>query len=453
MTTDDFPSFPAGFVWGAASAAYQIEGAVHEDGRGPSIWDTFSRTAGRVASGHTGDVACDHYHRYADDVALMQSLGLAAYRFSVAWPRIQPDGSGPADPRGLDFYDRLVDSLLAAGIDPYVTLYHWDLPQALEDRGGWTSRDTAHRFAAYAEAVHARLGDRVRTWTTLNEPWVSAFLGHGSGIHAPGRTDPADAFRAAHHLLLAHGLGARALREAGARELALTLNLSPAFGDSAAAERIDLLLNRQFLDPALRGEMPEDLLKIIDRHAGLGHLRDGDLELIHQPVDLLGINYYCPQYVQDVPGAPADPAWPGAEDVGFVHPGGPSTAMGWPIAAAGLTVLLNRLAREYPEVGLLITENGAAFDDGEPSGGRVADPDRVAYLDAHLRAAHEALAAGADLRGYLVWSILDNFEWAEGYHKRFGIVHVDYATQRRTPKDSALWYRDVIAAEAARLRG
>ncbi|MFF3444039.1 GH1 family beta-glucosidase [Streptosporangium sp. NPDC002721] len=444
MTAATGLAFPPGFVWGAASAAYQIEGAAREDGRGPSIWDTFSRTPGRVVSGHTGDVACDHYHRYSDDVELMRSLGLAAYRFSVAWPRIQPDGSGPVNPHGLDFYDRLVDSLLAAGIDPYVTLYHWDLPQALEDRGGWTARDTAYRFADYASAVHARLGDRVRTWTTLNEPWVAAFLGYGSGVHAPGRTDAGDAFRAAHHLLLAHGLGTRALREAGARELALTLNLSPAVGDPAAAERVDLLLNRQFLDPALCGEMPEDLLKIIDRHAGLDHLRDGDLTLIHQPIDLLGINYYCPQYVADAPGTPADPAWPGSEDISFVHPGGPSTAMGWPIDPAGLTTLLTRLSRDYPSVGLLITENGAAFDDATPSDGRVADPDRVAYLDSHLRAAHAALAEGADLRGYLVWSILDNFEWAEGYHKRFGIVHVDFTTQRRVPKDSALWYRDLV---------
>ncbi|WP_123666901.1 family 1 glycosylhydrolase [Actinocorallia herbida] len=312
-------------------------------------------------------------------------------------------------------------------------------------RGG--PRETAFRFTPYAEAVHARLGDRVRTWTTLNEPWVAAFLGHGSGVHAPGGTDPADAFRSAHHLLLAHGLGARALREAGARELALTLNLSPALGDPAAAERVDLLLNRQSLDPALRGEMPEPLLRIVERHAGLGHLRDGDLELIHQPIDLLGINYYCPQYVAGAPGAPADPAWPGGEDLVFVHPGGPSTAMGWPIEPAGLTGLLTRLSRDYPDVALIITENGAAFDDPAPSGGRVADPDRVAYLDAHVRAAHAALAEGADLRGYLVWSVLDNFEWAEGYHKRFGIVHVDYPTQRRTPKDSALWFRDQIAAQ------
>ncbi|WP_436761879.1 glycoside hydrolase family 1 protein [Streptosporangium sp. V21-05] len=307
MTAATGPAFPAGFVWGAASAAYQIEGAAREDGHGPSIWDTFSRTPGWVLSGHTGDVACDHYHRHADDVELMRSLGLAAYRFSVAWPRIQPDGSGPVNPRGLDFYDRLVDSLLAAGIDPYVTLYHWDLPQALEDRGGWAARDTAYRFADYASAVHARLGDRVRTWTTLNEPWVAAFLGYGSGVHAPGRTGAGDAFRAAHHLLLAHGLGTRALREAGARELALTLNLSPAVGDPAAAERVDLLLNRPFLDPAPRGEMPEDLLKIVDRHAGLDHLRDGDLALIHQPIDLLGVNYYCPQYVADAPAPPPTP--------------------------------------------------------------------------------------------------------------------------------------------------
>ncbi|WP_084958674.1 GH1 family beta-glucosidase [Thermoactinospora rubra] len=437
------PVFPDGFVWGAATAAYQIEGAAREDGRGPSIWDTFCRTPGRVAGGHTGDVACDHYHRYAQDVALMRELGLGAYRFSVSWPRVQPDGSGPANPRGLDFYDRLVDRLLAAGIAPYATLYHWDLPQPLEDHGGWPSRDTAHRFADYAALVHGRLGDRVRTWITVNEPWVAAFLGYGNGVHAPGRTDPADALRAAHHLLLGHGLAASLLRTAGAGEIALTLNLAPVIGDEEAAARADILLNRQFLDPALRGSYPPDLLEVVERVAGLGHVRDGDLALINQPLDLVGVNYYNPCYVASRPGQPADPAWPGSEGIAFVDPGGPTTAMGWPIAPDGLTRLLVRLSRDYSGVGLLVTENGAAFDDVVVDG-RVHDPERLAYLDGHLRAAHAAIAGGADLRGYLVWSLLDNFEWAEGYRRRFGIVHVDYATQRRLPKDSALWYRGVI---------
>ncbi|WP_067172816.1 GH1 family beta-glucosidase [Microtetraspora niveoalba] len=443
--------FPDGFVWGAATAAYQIEGACDEDGRGSSIWDGFSRLPGKVADGHTGDVACDHYHRYADDVRLMAGLGLRAYRFSVAWPRVLPTGSGPVNPLGLDFYDRLVDELLAHGVTPYPTLYHWDLPQALEDMGGWTSRDVAYRFADYATAVHARLGDRVRTWTTLNEPWVAAFLGYCSGVHAPGRRSPAAAFRAAHHLLLGHGLAASALRTAGAAEIALVLNLAPVIGPdggedgtSAPVTLVDGLLNRQFLDPALRGRYPGDVLDIAARHGGLGHIEDGDLEIIHQPIELLGINYYNPSFVSPAPGAPASRAFPGSEGIGFDPPPGPTTAMGWPIVPAGLESLLLRLSRDYPEVGLLVTENGAAFDDVVRDG-RVCDTERIGYLDAHLRAAHAAMSAGADLRGYLVWSLLDNFEWAYGYHKRFGIVYVDYATQRRIPKDSALWYREVIS--------
>ena len=449
--------FPEDFVWGAATASYQIEGAVKEDGRGQSIWDTFSHTPGNVADGDTGDVACDHYHRFRDDVALMRELRLGAYRFSVAWPRIQPDGHGAINPRGLAFYDRLVDELLAAGITPYITLYHWDLPQALEDRGGWTDRDTAYRFADYAEIVYARLGDRVRSWTTLNEPWVSAFLGYGNGVHAPGRSDPADALRAAHHLLLAHGLGVRALRAAGARELMLVINSSPVLtpaqvidpdatpsaADAEAVELIHALLNRQFLDPVLRGSYPPEVLKVVERHCGLAHIADDDLGTINAPIDLVGVNYYNPCTVEAGPGTPADPAWPGSEGVRFRTPDVPATAMGWPIVPTGLSRLLLRLSRDYPGVGLLVTENGAAFDD-TVTDGRVHDADRIAYLDGHLRALHAAIAAGADVRGYLAWSLLDNFEWAEGYHRRFGLVYVDYTTQARIPKDSALWYRDVI---------
>ncbi|WP_371778757.1 GH1 family beta-glucosidase [Streptosporangium subroseum] len=456
-------AFPDGFVWGAATAAYQIEGAVHEDGRGPSIWDTFSHAPGMVADGHTGDTASDHYHRYKDDVRLMRELGLRAYRFSVAWPRVQPSGSGPVNAAGLDFYERLVDELLAADVSPYVTLYHWDLPQVLEDLGGWTNRDTAYRFADYAHAVHERLGDRVGTWMTINEPWVAAFLGYGIGVHAPGRTSPEDAFRASHHMLLAHGLGAGALREAGAREIALTLNLAPVVTpgqlndpelvlsaeDAEAVNRVDCLLNRQLLDPALRGEYPAPLLAIVDRIAGLGHIHDGDLDAISQPIDLLGINYYTPCVVQSGPGEPSNPVYPGTEDILFSGAYAPTTAMGWPIVPNGLSQLLARLTRDYPEVGLLVTENGAAFDD-VVTGERVHDADRTAFLEGHLRAAHAAIETGTDLRGYLVWSLLDNFEWAEGYHRRFGIVHVDFDTQRRLPKDSALWYRDVIEQNGLR---
>ncbi|BCB85474.1 GH1 family beta-glucosidase [Phytohabitans suffuscus] len=445
--------FPDGFVWGAATAAYQIEGAARDDGRGPSIWDTFSRTPGKVYAGHTGDVACDHYHRYPDDVGLMADLGLHAYRFSISWPRLQPDGSGPVNPRGLDFYDRLVDELIGRGIDPIVTLYHWDLPQTLEDRGGWTSRDTASWFAEYAAAAYTRLGDRISTWTTLNEPWCSAYLGYASGIHAPGRQDPAAAFAAVHHLLLGHGLAARALRAAGAEKVGITLNpaaVLPADPESAAdAEAVrvvDGLSNRIFFDPILAGGYPSDVLEQMRRFTDLAFIQDGDEKAIAAPIDLLGVNYYSPTYVAGRPGAPGGGlAHPGTEGVLFLPPAGPLTEMGWQIEPAGLTALLERIGRDYPGTPLYITENGAAFADKAGPDGQVADVDRIAYLDGHLRAVHTAIERGVDVRGYLVWSLMDNFEWAEGYRKRFGIIHVDYQTQRRTPKDSALWYRDVIA--------
>ena len=446
--------FPEGFVWGGATAAYQIEGAAREDGRGPSIWDTFSRTPGAVFQGHTGDVACDHYHRYAEDVALMAELGLRAYRFSVSWPRVRPDGTGPVEPRGLDFYDRLTDALLAAGLDPIVTLYHWDLPQALEDRGGWTVRETAEHFAEYALAVHGRLGDRVRTWTTLNEPWCSAYLGYGSGVHAPGRRDAGDAFRAVHHLLLGHGLAARALRAAGVETLGITLNLAdvqPAdaasAADAEAVRLVDGLHNRIFLDPLTGGGYPADVLAHVGRIVAPDFIRDGDEKLIAAPLDLLGLNYYAPTYVAGRAGGAGGDAYPGtAGTVEFLPPAAPLTDMGWSIEPAGLTRLLERVAADYPGLPLVITENGGAFPDSDvDEQGGVADADRVAYLDGHLRAAYEAIARGVDLRGYLVWSVLDNFEWAEGYRKRFGIVHVDYLTQRRTPKRSARWYQEVIA--------
>jgi beta-glucosidase len=443
--------FPDGFIWGAATAAYQIEGAARDDGRGPSIWDTFSRTPGRVHAGHTGDVACDHYHRYADDVALMAQLGLASYRYSISWPRIQPDGTGPVNTRGLDFYDRLTDELVGKGIDPVVTLYHWDLPQTQQDRGGWTVRATAEAFAEYAQIVHARLGDRVRTWTTLNEPWCSAFLGYAAGIHAPGFTDPAAAFAAVHHLLLGHGLAARALRSAGARSVGITLNpasVSPLDPDSAvdqhAARLVDGLHNRIFLDPLLRGRYPDDMRAHMARFRDLSFIADGDEAIINAPIDVLGVNYYQPTYVFAKPGEPGSPVSPGTEGVGARAPVGPVTDMNWQIEPAALTRLLERLHRDYG-VPMLITENGAAYPDGPaPDTGRVADNDRIEYLDGHLRACHDAIARGVDLRGYFVWSFMDNFEWAEGYAKRFGIVHVDYATQQRVAKDSAWWYRDVI---------
>ncbi|MCU7727151.1 GH1 family beta-glucosidase [Actinoplanes sp. KI2] len=444
-------TFPDGFVWGAATASYQIEGAVREDGRGPSIWDTFSRTPGRVYAGHTGDVACEHYHRYVDDVALMADLGLASYRFSVAWPRIQPDGTGPVNVKGLDFYDRLTDELLGKGIDPVVTLYHWDLPQTLEDLGGWANRLTAEAFAEYAQIVHARLGDRVGTWTTLNEPWCSAYLGYASGRHAPGRQEPAAAFAAVHHLLLGHGMAARTLRSAGARTISITLNPSVAFpvdpesaADREAVRIIDGLSNRMFLDPLLKGQYPADMLTHLARFTDLSYLQDGDLATINAPIDVLGINFYQPSYVSAKPGTPAAPDQPGSEGIAFRAPDGPVTDMNWLIEPSGLTRLLQRIHDDYDGIPMLITENGAAYPEGPAEDGGVHDTRRIEYLDGHLRACHDALAAGVDLRGYFVWSLMDNFEWAEGYAKRFGIVHVDYTTQQRVLKDSAKWYREVI---------
>ncbi|WP_033342323.1 GH1 family beta-glucosidase [Catenuloplanes japonicus] len=445
-------TFPEGFLWGSATASYQIEGAAREDGRGPSIWDTFSRTPGKVHAGHTGDVACDHYHRYRDDVAMMADLGLQAYRFSIAWPRIRPDGTGPVNPAGLDFYDRLVDELRGKGITPVVTLYHWDLPQSLEDRGGWTSRDTSYAFADYALAVHKRLGDRVETWTTLNEPWCSAYLGYASGVHAPGIQDPESAFKAVHHLLLGHGLATEALRDAGVRQLGITLNpaaVSPADPDSeadvAAAHLVDGLQNRIFFDPILRGSYPDDVLRHIRRFSDLNWLRTGDETIIGQPIDVLGINYYSPSYVRSKPGIEGNPTAPGTEGIEFLPPAGPVTDMGWAIEPAALTRLLERIHTDYPGTTLMITENGAAYPTGpDETGDRVPDADRVAYLDGHLRACHDAIARGVDLRGYFVWSLMDNYEWAEGYNKRFGVVYVDYDTQRRIPKDSARFYSEVI---------
>jgi beta-glucosidase len=458
--------FPPGFVWGTATASYQIEGAVAEDGRTPSIWDTFSRQPGKVLGGDTGDVADDHYHRYAEDVAIMRELGLSSYRFSIAWPRITPGvtarGLGDVNEAGVAFYSRLVDELLGAGITPAATLYHWDLPQALEDAGGWTNRATAERFAEYAEVVADRLGDRIATFITLNEPWCAAYLGYSSGVHAPGRTEPASALSAVHHLNLAHGLAVAAVRRAAPRaEVALTLNLGwvrPAgdsADDAAAARRIDGLQNRVFLDPALRGTYPSDVLHDTASVTDWAFVEDADLKLIHQPLDALGLNYYSPTLVRahdgtsprevaDGHGGGTATAWPGRDDIEFPQQPGPYTDMGWSIDPRGMYELLMRLARESPELDLYVTENGAAYPDVVSEDGRVHDEQRIRYLQQHLAAVHRALADGAAVRGYYLWSLLDNFEWAYGYSKRFGIVHVDYATQQRTVKDSGRWYADVV---------
>ncbi|GAA1830169.1 GH1 family beta-glucosidase [Luedemannella flava] len=451
-------NFPDGFRWGAATAAYQIEGAAAEDGRTPSIWDTFSHTPGKVRDGDTGDVACDHYHRAAEDLALISGMGLGAYRFSVAWPRIQPGGRGPVNQAGLDFYRRLVDDLLARGIEPWITLYHWDLPQELEDSGGWAARDTAYRFAEFSALTHEALGDRVHSWLTLNEPWCSAMLGYGTGEHAPGHQDKIATLRAAHHLMLGHGLAIQAMRPQHAgNQLGITLNLhaftpaSDAPEDADAVRRLDGIGNRIFLDPLLRGEFPADLRADLAPVSDLGHIQDGDLEIISAPIDLLGLNYYSRSAIAAAEGEPHDPAshspWIGSERVRHISRGLPVTDMGWEIDPDGLRQQLLDVHAVAGDLPLYVTENGAAYPD-KPGPDGVDDPERVAYLDAHLRACHSAISAGVPLKGYFAWSLLDNFEWAHGYAKRFGLTYVDYPTQTRIPKTSSHWYGQVARNNA-----
>jgi beta-glucosidase len=455
-TKPEVITFPTGFLWGAATAAFQIEGSTTVDGRSESIWDAFCRRPGAVVNGDTGEPGADHYRRFGEDVDLMADLGMGAYRFSIAWPRVRPDGRAP-NARGIGFYDKLVDRLLAAGIAPWATLYHWDLPQALEEDGGWTNRDTAYLFAEYAETIVSKLGDRVASWTTLNEPWCASMLGYGSGRHAPGRSDPVAAVAAVHHLLLGHGLAMDSIRRhAPGSQASITLNLfptAPSDADSAvdieAVRQVDGLQNRLFLDPILRGSYPADVVADLAPFGLAELVRDGDLAIISAPLDLLGVNYYRGYEVTGLPRDDAEPAgadWPGASSISFVTDAGlPRTDSGWVVQPDGLTEILVRVHREYPGVPLYITENGASYPDDVLTDGEVNDQDRVAFLDSHLRAAHAAILAGADLRGYFYWSLLDNFEWAEGYAKRFGIVHVDYETQVRTPKRSARWYSEVIA--------
>ncbi|MCY0925417.1 GH1 family beta-glucosidase [Streptomyces sp. H27-H1] len=446
------PRFPAGFRWGVSASAFQIEGSPTADGRGPSSWDAFTREQGRVKDGSHAEVATDHYRRYREDVALMGGLGVDAYRFSVSWSRVLPDGQGAVNRAGLDFYDRLVDELCAAGIDPVPTLFHWDTPLALEERGGWLKRDTAERFAAYATVVAERLADRVPMWITINEPAEVTLLGYGLGEHAPGKQLVFDALPAAHHQLLAHGLGVQALRAAGARHIGIAASHSPVWtaGDSEedreAAELYDTLTNRLFSDPILTGAYP----------AGLEALLPGpvaqDLKAISAPLDWYGVNYYNPMLV----GAPT-PA--GASAFGGIEmPSGlpfgireiegyERTDFDWPVVPDGLRELLATLRARYGDrlPPLYITENGCSYGDGpDPGTGRIQDARRIAYHEGHVRALHEAMAEGADVRGYFIWSILDNFEWAEGYRQRFGLVHVNYETLARTPKESYAWYRDLI---------
>ncbi|MFJ6567772.1 GH1 family beta-glucosidase [Streptomyces sp. NPDC091292] len=446
----DFAALPDDFAWGVATSAYQIEGAVAEDGRSPSIWDTFSHTPGKIDNNDTGDLACDHYHRWREDIELMKQLDVDAYRFSIAWPRVVPGGEGPVNAKGLDFYEELVDTLLAAGITPSVTLYHWDLPQVLQDRGGWTERDTAEHLAAYASAVAERLGDRVTHWATLNEPLCSAWIGHLEGRMAPGLTDLTAAVQASYHLLLGHGLAAQAVRAAVPdAEVGIVNNLStvePATksdADVLAARRMDGHTNRWWLDPVHGRGFPEDMREVygVDLPE-----RPGDAETIAQPLDWLGLNYYFPAVVADDPAGPA----PYARQVRRLHV--PRTGMDWEIDAHGIERLLLRLTHEYAPRRLYVTENGSAYPDIVRPDGSVDDPERTEYLLQHVAACARAARKGAPLAGYFAWSLLDNFEWAYGYDKRFGLVHVDYATQRRTIKGSGHRYHDIVRGHRRRPR-
>ncbi len=451
MTDAQTVSFPPDFIWGAATSAYQIEGAWNEDGRGPSIWDTFSHQRGRVKTGETGDTATDHYHRWAEDVALMSQIGLKAYRFSIAWTRVVPAGAGPVNKAGLDFYDRLVDTLLAKGITPYPTMFHYDLPQPLQDQGGWPNRDTAQRFGDYVRVVAERLSDRVDHWITHNEPWVTAFLGHLSGEHAPGQRSPFAAVAAMHHVLLSHGYAVQALRAAARQPLqvGIALNLSPAYPasdaarDQKAVQFTDGFINRIVLDPLLKGCYPEDftggwLWRWFER--GLGRPRNlvqaDDLKLISAPLDFVGVNYYSRGVVRYMPVIQSMP----------VQPKGSTYSQMWEIYPRGLYDLLTRLHADYGHANWVVSENGIPVPDEVAADGAVHDPQRIAYLQAHIAEVRRAMDAGVPVTGYFVWTLLDNFEWIHGYTKRFGLVYVDFESKKRTLKDSGRWFGEVIRA-------
>jgi beta-glucosidase len=442
--------FPEGFVWGGATAAYQVEGGVHEDGRGPSIWDTFSHTPGAVLNGDTGDVACDHYHRWREDIELMTQMGLGAYRFSISWPRVVPDGRGAVNPAGLDWYDRLVDGLLDAGIEPYPTLYHWDLPQALQDEGGWPNRATVDAFTGYAEAVVERLGDRVTNWWTINEPWVISFVGHEFGAHAPGHRDTAEALDTAHHVLLAHARALEVLRGDSTNRVGIVLDQTvfqprsqhPA--DIALASFEDARRNRMFLDPLAGHGYPRE---VMEREGWSGDvILSGDLEAIASPIDRLGINYYSRTVVADLSISDDDrPAPLTLDDL-------PRTEMDWEVYPPGIGAVVRRAHNEYGHESIFITENGASYDV-PLTDGRVRDDQRTEYIRSHLAELHRAVSDGVPLDGYFAWSLMDNFEWGFGYSQRFGIVHVDYDTQERTIKDSGLWYSQVARSNAVETAG
>jgi beta-glucosidase len=460
--TDRAPlQFPDGFLWGAATASYQIEGGAFDGGRGPSVWDTFSHTEGKVANGHTGDVACDHFHRMPADVALMKELGHQTYRFSISWSRVMPEGRGKVNSEGLGFYQQLVEELLAHEIVPCPTLFHWDLPQSLEDIGGFRNRDTVGWFGDYAALMAKELGDRVTMWSTFNEPWCYAYLGHGAGVHAPGLRDGLAAVTVAHHELLAHGTALQAMRaERDGLSLGIVINPTnvrssgaPA-ASSDAIRRVDAIHNRWWFDAPLTGAYPADIIEDFEQAFGpLDHIiQHGDNESIAQPLDWMGINYYFDSMLTGVsPDTAADAsnrmsAYPTVTGTTEAEQSAVHTDMGWPITPEGFTEILVRLHGDYPNLPpLYITENGCAYDDPVVDG-RVVDTRRIEYLDLHLQALHAAIEAGVDVRGYYQWSLLDNFEWALGFDKRFGLVHVDFDTLDRTPRDSAYWYREVIKA-------
>jgi beta-glucosidase len=438
---------PPQFLWGAATASYQIEGAIQEDGRGTSIWDTFSATPGRTYNGDTGAVAVDHYHRMQEDLEIIARLGLDGYRFSIAWPRVLPTGSGPVNNKGLDFYDRLVDRLLVMGVQPFATLYHWDLPQPLQDAGGWTNRETAQRFADYVVVVVRRLGDRVTNWMTLNEPWCSAFLGYGIGVHAPGIRDRQAAVDAGHHLLLAHGLAVTRIRAVAPAtpRVGIVLNFAPAYPADNRPEtlrdraRSDAFSNRWLLEPITLGAYPSELFTNMQLNPP--PIQSGDMEIISTPIDFLGVNYYTRTVIT---GSPTPAAPEQAQTV--IIPDATYTEMDWEVYPSALTDLLVRLHRDYGIKELIVTENGAAFVDQWDGSDHVHDPQRLSYFRQHVSALSKAIEQGVPLRGYFAWSLLDNYEWAEGYSKRFGLVYVDYPTQRRIIKDSGLWYQAFLAA-------
>ena len=454
--------FPQNFIWGAATSSYQIEGAAYEDGRGLSIWDTFCKTPGKVANGDTGDVANDHYHRYSEDIAIMKDLGLKSYRFSFAWPRMFPNGDSVREERGFAFYDRLIDALLDANIEPLATLYHWDLPQTLQDKGGWVNRDIVSYFADYSTAIVERFGDRVKKFSPINEPWVVAWLGYGIGIHAPGHQSRKEAFAAAHHTVIAHAASTNAMREV--RSDILTgpvLNQAQHLADdpsdpvqAKAADIGDAHQNRFWMDAFMRGSYPQVLIENYGDEL-LSVIKDGDLQSATVKNDFIGINYYFDNRIgKSLGGKPEWHSISGLFDLDIDEtPRGPLTDMGWPLTPNGLEALLVRWHKEYGDrlPALYITENGAAYDEGPDASGRVADQRRIDYLHTHLNAVSNAIAQGSPVKGYYQWSLMDNFEWALGYEKRFGIVHVDFDTQKRTIKDSAKWYAEVIKNNGAGL--